>query len=546
MAIKYELLKEQSSLGKITLIPEKSENARYSANLKLPGYDIIPYKAIDDETSIESEANIYVKILQKPKPCDYRNFSKCDKICDEEDWMKQAKKWFEKFKPATERHHGWHQLWYWFPNLQHYLTNWPSQSGFRGSVFRKNGHEVDVSFVNHLRYYEIPKAISASYNNGVAKPNPKWLKSEWERLWNCFKQANDIREVVFRRRDPVAQTFFTDEQGIFLAGFGVFFEKYHGSPITVFLQETSNGYPNSGKILASKILSGDDINVSNDGTAETIFLFDDLIYLEPEKEFSVCVFSPDPADKLFVAKMGEEELSTGNIITKQPAAGVFFQSPNNSTWVAFPRTDMKFRIYLAEFDPFSQDDYILEFNEVSGIEFSIFNFDVPIVLPESTQIIPEYSIDGGNNWKRFILGENVELDRIYTSLKIRLHLLGNRYVSPIIKEVGSLKLIKYRPRGRYIIRTLETIEQFENCRILFMANVPNNTSITPYYSIDDGENWIEITDYSTVNLDGIWTEYDFKKENIFPAINKLKLKIEMETSDLSKTPKIKDLRMLLY
>lgn len=545
MAIKYSLQTKSSGstkLGSINLNPEGSDIAKYRANNAVPGSEIIPYEAQDEnDANLKAQGKIFVKVIKKPKPCKYQNSRWCKDFCTYNDWLAAAQAWFNKFRPGRERHRGWRNMWYWFPDFYLSPTSWPKRN-----VFRVSGHQVSSRYMAHLRRYEIPKAMSSHYNFGRAKPNQGWLVAEWSRLWNCYKEIKGIRETLFWRFDPIAQTFSTDEQMVCLTGIGVYFAETGNAPITVFLQETTNGYPNSGKILTKKILQPSEIQTSKDASKETIFYFDDLIYLNPKNEYSICIFSPDPMAKVFVATMGEPDLETKNIITKQPAAGVFFQSPNNSTWIASPRTDLKFKLYTAQFDNISEDRYIVEFDTVSGISFSVFNFDVPTVIPEGTKLIPEYSLDGGMNWKRFELGENIELDKIYTSIKIRVILLGNTEISPIVKEAGSLKLMKYRPQGRYIIRTLETLDNFENCRILFMANIPPNTSITPYYSLDDGETWTEITNYTTVNLDGIWTEYDFKKENIFPAVNKLKMKIEMNTSDLSKTPKIKDIRMLLY
>ena len=115
----------------------------------------------------------------------------------------------------------------------------------------------------------------------------------------------------------------------------------------------------------------------------------------------------------------------------------------------------------------------------------------------------------------------------------------------------------YAPTGitnlaNYITRTLVLETAAENLRILFDANIPQNTNISLYYRVweDDVDltklKWTD-TGYSTTSKDpiDIFSEREINISDIIDFKN-LQLKIVMKSSNPVFVPKVKSLRVVAY
>lgn len=166
--------------------------------------------------------------------------------------------------------------------------------------------------------------------------------------------------VTIGKLDPIAQTFKVynggNSAGVNLTSVDLFFrEKPIGdlaSPVKVYLVEVRNGYPSKNIIPGSKVvLDAENVNVSEDSSAVTNFKFDSPIYLMPNTEYALVIFSTSPRYTAFISEMGstKTDLLTGQIVSSQPATGVFFTSANKSTWTAYQNRDLKFTFRRAVF-----------------------------------------------------------------------------------------------------------------------------------------------------------------------------------------------------
>lgn len=160
-----------------------------------------------------------------------------------------------------------------------------------------------------------------------------------------------------RRRDPVAQTFkITDETGLFITSVDLYFA---GKPtednkvgVQVYLVTTSNGYPTNEVIPGSEsFLKWDDVVTSQNSSISTKFSFESPIYLNPDTEYALVVFSESPEYTIYIAEMGsnKRDLLTNNLINNQPALGVLFTSSNKTAWSAWQNRDLKFTVKRARF-----------------------------------------------------------------------------------------------------------------------------------------------------------------------------------------------------
>lgn len=172
-----------------------------------------------------------------------------------------------------------------------------------------------------------------------------------------------------RRRDPVAQTFFTPQPasakqnyGIFVTSVDLFFKSKPVAaapqlPVTVRIVTTVNGYPTQ-EILASATVYPNDVKTSDGvstvpsidtASTKTKFTFDNPVYLAPSTEYAIVVFSESPEYEVWISELGESIIGTDRRVSEQPYAGSFFRSQNASTWTAYQNQDLMFVINRAAF-----------------------------------------------------------------------------------------------------------------------------------------------------------------------------------------------------
>ena len=159
--------------------------------------------------------------------------------------------------------------------------------------------------------------------------------------------------------DPLAQSFnvgggpkSADVDGRFVTSIDVFFSAKDATlPCQVEIRNMINGYPGR-KILpfGKKILYPSDINTSTDASTATTFTFDSPVFLQPDTEYCFVLFSHSPEYKVWISRMGENDIGDTRIISEQPHIGVLFKSSNNLTWNASQLEDLKFNLKVANFD----------------------------------------------------------------------------------------------------------------------------------------------------------------------------------------------------
>lgn len=183
-----------------------------------------------------------------------------------------------------------------------------------------------------------------------------------------------VSPVPARRRDPVAQTFFTPQPtsdkknyGIFVSSVDLFFKSKPDTansdpelPVSLKIVSTDNGYPtdiviSEVTIPCSSVKTTNGIttfpNSANNSTL-TKFTFSDPVYLAPDQEYALVVESDSPSYEVWISELGQSILGDplGRRISEQPYAGSFFRSQNSSTWTPYQNEDLMFVIHKAVFD----------------------------------------------------------------------------------------------------------------------------------------------------------------------------------------------------
>lgn len=155
--------------------------------------------------------------------------------------------------------------------------------------------------------------------------------------------------------DPLAQTFFTYgvKGGCFITGIQIFFATKDSSiPVRLEIRNVDNGYPAASLVseFSGVTLKPSEVNVSDNSTIGTIFVFPVPIYLEEDKDYCFVLISNSNAYNVWTSEMGAKSVETGKVISEQPFVGSLFKSENNITWTAEQTQDIKFNIYRAKFD----------------------------------------------------------------------------------------------------------------------------------------------------------------------------------------------------
>jgi hypothetical protein len=157
-----------------------------------------------------------------------------------------------------------------------------------------------------------------------------------------------------RRRDPLAQTFFIDENdGAFITRVGVRFQtKDTTVPVMLQIRSTVNGVPSADEVIPNgvKVLSPSDVTESADASLVTYFEFDEPVYLNGNMEYSIVLLADSIEYNVYVAKAGDLMLNSTELrVAKQPTLGSLFKSQNSRTWTPDQERDLTFTIDRANF-----------------------------------------------------------------------------------------------------------------------------------------------------------------------------------------------------
>ena len=173
-------------------------------------------------------------------------------------------------------------------------------------------------------------------------------------------RVNTSRVVLSTRSinpDPISQTFSVNEEqssGVFITKVDLyFFRKADSLPITVQIREVDNGHPTPNVLpYASKTLFPASINASDtSATTATTFTFDSPVFLKNYKDYCITIVPAGNSDEyaVWVAQLGAKDVDTGELIDKQPGAGVLLSSANDKTYTPIQSEDLKFQLHRANF-----------------------------------------------------------------------------------------------------------------------------------------------------------------------------------------------------
>lgn len=167
-------------------------------------------------------------------------------------------------------------------------------------------------------------------------------------------------------KDPIAQTFLVQNNphGVALTKIDVYFKTRPESlstsstaadnaPITLQIREVVDGFPGDTILPYSSVtLHPKDVNPSDDASAPTVFLFPAPVYLKNNTEYAFVLIPAGDNNnyEVWVGRLGSQVVGGTTIVDRQPNIGTLFIANNNSSWVSYTDRDIKFTMYIAEFD----------------------------------------------------------------------------------------------------------------------------------------------------------------------------------------------------
>ena len=157
---------------------------------------------------------------------------------------------------------------------------------------------------------------------------------------------------------PLGQTFYIDEpvggvSSIILTKIELFFKaknSTHG--IEIHIRSVENGYP-SEKIIpfSSVYVPSSNVNVSEDASLSTEFIFSDPVSLSARKSYFLAISPAGGAPDYYIwtAEPGSTDITDGVIITQNNPTGQLFLSSDSRTFAPLLNEDLKVIFHRANF-----------------------------------------------------------------------------------------------------------------------------------------------------------------------------------------------------
>lgn len=165
-----------------------------------------------------------------------------------------------------------------------------------------------------------------------------------------FNQSVPRPSVPLTYPDPLAQTFIIEQSSV-LTKVDLFFKaKDDVLPVKLEIRRVTNGVPNDFILPFSEAaIDAANVNVSANALIASTAVFPNPVFVDPG-EYALCLSSESLKTQVWVSQVGENDVSNGLVIQKQPYLGVLFKSKNSTVWVPDQLQDLKFNLYRAKFN----------------------------------------------------------------------------------------------------------------------------------------------------------------------------------------------------
>lgn len=358
-------------------------------------------------------------------------------------------------------------------------------------------------------------------------------------------------KITVNPYDPLAQSFQFDEDTV-LTQVGLFFcDKDSDKNMVVQVRNMVNGYPGT-TVYDEVIVEAGSIYTSNNGSVETIIPFSQPIYCNANEQYCICLLSDSNNYAMWIATLGEQDVRTRNYVTSQPyTAGVLFSSSNAQTWTAHQDSDLKINIYKAQY---TGEKGIIVFNEIEpSVATNRLLLAAQSLDRKNTGVKWFYkyvqSGSGSNNssmeWLPIETFVDRELGNQANKISMKVEISPDTTISPMLAG-DAVNLISFaeQSRGTYISRTVFLDNPYNVLSVSYEANIPSQTSVRIFYNTATGNNWIELTDPSTTQIDENFFRYQYSK-TLSESYKVYAVRIEMTSDNPIARPRVRKLMNIM-
>lgn len=245
-----------------------------------------------------------------------------------------------------------------------------------------------------------------------------------------------------------------------------------------------------------------DVNVTQDASEWSTFELDFPVLLSPLNTYCFSLLPEDDNFELFVSKVNEADLNTGDLIADQfYLSGDLYLSTDGIRLEKQFDLDLTYQLIV---NRYVDESVIVDLGTYDQLDFfNSFCVNCRNVEPLETDIRFEYRLPG-NNWIEFQPNLVICLESAATAVDIRAHLSTvNEFVSPYLMIQGaSVSLYSSNSEGAIVSKT-DQYEAFTNAVVYVTLMDDAELDYSVFYSIepDTAGNWVSMeldTDYLRV------------------------------------------------
>ena len=208
------------------------------------------------------------------------------------------------------------------------------------------------------------------------------------------------------KRDPLSQTFRTDNDGGFLTGLDLYFAgKDSTEKLFVEVKETRVGGKPKERLVqdyARLEMLPVGITTSVDGSVATNAKFPSPIYLEPNKQYTLSLRSAASDQyKVWIAEANQATVATQSypnteqvVYSNQYVGGHLYKPQNGSVLTASKNEDLKFKFYKANFSSTSGTAYFHNPTLSIGSTYTTRDANVPKLVNNPVRVLPRKLVVG--------------------------------------------------------------------------------------------------------------------------------------------------------
>ena len=358
--------------------------------------------------------------------------------------------------------------------------------------------------------------------------------------------------VTANLTDPLAESFQTLDARQ-LTGVNLWFgSKSTTDSVNVQLRGMSDtGLPTT-TVYASQVLTPDQVMTSDDASVVTQVRFDDPVMTTPGQSMAIVIASDSGDYTLATATTDSVIMGTDRKLQGQAyQAGVLFKSSNGATWSPAQNSDLKFEVMAAKFNPTAT----MEFDPFKNLKLDEFILMTSYLTPDNTGCTWEYRIktsatDGDittQPWLPLSSFTLTDAQGVASEVQLRATFSANEYISPLM-SLNDLQFGAFTTalRGDYVSLAVPMDDSpFNTITLNYPVNLPGKSSVTPQYSLDNGQTWLNFKSTPTSTQQSAdWTNIEYI-EKLDSTAKTFKLHFQLETPQPYQRPRIDQVTVAL-